>query len=281
MSYYERLSPALEQRIVDAYLAKQTGKAVAKLCGVTDVTVYNVLKRNGVVKRNGRLRYPNRDDHYLDTIDTIEKTYLLGLIASDGCIDKGRNRFRIALQEPDRAVLDAYSTLLLKENTVKVYPVPNGSRAKTPSAWLCVSSKRLVERLMAFGIQPNKSFNCDPRIETLNETLFRGFMLGLHDGDGSVYWTQRPGQRRALVFNLVCSKAIARHVAAAVWRFCGVRFCKTVKQCRGGDLIYLRLNAQSTIQTLLNWLYTNPPAAYLERKHKVYREFVQHRARLT
>lgn len=277
----ERLSPALERRIVDAYLSKQTGKAVATLCGVTDVTVYNVLKRNGVVQRNGRLRYPNRDDHYLDAIDSVEKAYFLGLMASDGCIDtsNGRNRLKIALQEPDRNVLDAYSQILLKEDTVKVYPEPEGFQRQR-AAWLSVSSRRLVERLIAFGIGPNKSFTCDPRIETLDENLFRAFLLGLHDGDGSVYWAHRPGRRKALVFSLVCSIAMAHRIEAAVWRFCRVHFCKSVKRCVGGDLIYLRLNDQRVIATLLNWLYTNPPPVYLERKHRLYCEFVRHRIEL-
>lgn len=278
MPYHKRFSPDLEQKVIADYLSKlSVNKIIAPKYGITNVSVYNILRRNGITKLNGSIAYPDKNESYLDEIDTEEKAYLVGLIASDGCVDtKNRQgRIRIALQEEDRSVIDKYGKILLGEKYCSyVYqPKPqSGSRKRT--VWLDITSRRLTEKLAAFGIGPNKSFNCDCNVESLNEDLFRAFLLGVSDGDGSLFLCKREGHVTTMKYALICSQKMALKIFHEVKKYLGISFRVAIKKCGKGSLIYLLLNARDECLSFLNWLYARPTDC-LQRKRETYLEFKQ------
>lgn len=276
MPYYKRIAPEIEQSIIADYTTKRGVPFIVNKFGVTDVTVYNILRRHGV-QTVGRVRFPKKREDYLSVIDTCEKAYFVGLVASDGCIDTTNRggRIRIGLQESDKRILQRYSEIILGEVSVNTYPstIPN----RKPLSWLDISSRLMTEDLARLGIKPNKSFNANVDMSGFTPDLFRAFLLGLSDGDGAVYYSHRKGRRKGLIYSVVCSLAIAHKIEEGVYRALGLRFCKEVKQCQKGELIYLRLNHQDKCLQFLEWLYGDSTDC-IDRKRLVFEEFREYRA---
>lgn len=269
MTKNKRIDKSIEEKIINQYLLKISVLKIAREYRVTTSSVFNILKRNGINQRNGSVVYPFKNENYLDFIDTQEKAYLLGLITADGCVRNGKTQIVIALQEEDKDILEKYSKIILGENSVKIKQARGQRRKKM--AWFYFSSKRLVDRITALGINSNKSFDCDPKIENFNKDLFKAYLLGLNDGDGAIYMN-KTRKTRSVIFALICSIKLCEKLHSKIKEFLGINLHIYPKKVRGGELRYLRLQKRDLCLKLLDWLYSCDVDC-LKRKKNVYLKF--------
>jgi deoxyuridine 5'-triphosphate nucleotidohydrolase len=136
-------------------------------------------------RNNPNCRHLNLDDTCLDIIDTQEKAYLLGWIASDGSVRK--DGVVIKIHERDRFILYALAKIV-------------GSNGPTKDCvrhmWnLHICSTRLARSVAAhLSIPVNTKKDSIVKPPRLNdESLQWAFMRGFFDGDGSI---RMPTQRR-------------------------------------------------------------------------------------
>ena len=117
-----------------------------------------------------------------DAIDTADKAYFFGLLATDGHTSAGADGryLSIELQEPDGDVLESLRLILNHEKPLKRL-VRSG---KKPSQKLIVYSRQLVESLIRQGITLNTEEHC------INAEITRSLrshcVRGLLDGDGHI-----------------------------------------------------------------------------------------------
>ena len=116
------------------------------------------------------------DEHFFDEIDTPEKAYWLGFLATDGNVYG--NEVRIRLAEADSAHLDQFAAALGSQHRV-VHAVNNFGRS---CATFRVKCKHMVERLALHGVGPQKSFTVRPWEGPAH--LLPHYWRGAVDGDG-------------------------------------------------------------------------------------------------
>ena len=157
---------------------------IAKTYGVSTKQVSKVRQEYGIPPRAfKRTHYFN--EKYFDVIDSPKKAYLLGLIASDGCITTSRKgkpgAVGLGLHIQDMETMEFFKSEL--ETTASI-------TAKGNSASITVNSVHMAGVLTSYGIPPRKSLTLDLKdiIEKAVPTEYvNDFLLGFFDGDGGIY----------------------------------------------------------------------------------------------
>lgn len=125
-----------------------------------------------------------------EKIDTKEKAYVLGLLASDGCIyytgRGGSCGIKLKLQEKDKDLLDKISDLFPFFCKPKLEI--NRSSIGGNSYYIYCYSKKFFNDLKLLGIYERKSYEnrnlCF--LPELEKDLFFSYLLGYFDGDGTI-----------------------------------------------------------------------------------------------
>lgn len=177
-----RLTPTEEQAIIRMYQQGQsTTKIQQKLsCGAG--TIYNVLARNSIPKREKAAEYGKcKTRDYFATIDTEAKAYFLGLLIADGSAS-GNTRITITLQYADKDILEVFANKLgMTTDEVKQQKARGSSG---PQARLRFSSLSMREDLAKYGFVPNKVHQTF--LPTIPSHLNSHLVRGIFDGDGHV-----------------------------------------------------------------------------------------------
>lgn len=171
--------------IDEMYNVKKMSSAdIARHYGVYDSTIRTNMRKLGIPTRKiGGSERPNAlhdlDSSYFDQIDTANKAYTLGFIASDGHVSS-RNAVMFAQSPMELDVLDKIRAEL-KSN----HPI----RKKSESAYtFSFTSKHICDRLRDMGLNNRKSYGFDfaKLLSCVPEAYERDFIRGLFDGDGSI-----------------------------------------------------------------------------------------------
>ena len=171
--------------------------------------VYNVLKKADIIRDYINCRHPNVNSGYFDKIDTHEKAYWLGFIFADGCVRDKRSGFTLAQHPKDIYVLQELAKVLNVKTKIGVN--------KQPLATLYVNNVQLKKALIHKGCVPRKSLILKPPLH-LPKKFRMTFILGLFDGDGSIYIRKRPFLR--FCFDICGAKSL-------------INWCKEVLQLPG------------------------------------------------
>ena len=148
--------------------------------------LFYCLKCSRKLKSTG-MNNPNRkfsfDRSFMSKIDTEEKAYLLGWIASDGSITKGT--IAIYIHKKDLAILEIIRDIICKD--IKIVPKKN-----TQLIGIRINSKEIVNDVCRHLKleKPGKKSRTVQFPELENETLKSVFFRGLSAGDGSIYLKQ-------------------------------------------------------------------------------------------
>jgi hypothetical protein len=113
--------------------------------------------------------------------------YVVGLIASDGCISRdGRH---VSITSADREYLETVRGMLRLENVIG--KKMNGARTAL-SYQIQIESRHFVRFLTALGLTPKKSLTIGPL--EVPDDAFPDFLRGVIDGDGCIRTLDPPGE---------------------------------------------------------------------------------------
>lgn len=133
------------------------------------------LKYSG--RNNPNCQYKNLDDNYLSNIDTDEKAYILGFIASDGSINN--NSIRISIHKKDLDCLKKIKDNICEDLHIKQY--------KNNMIDLTINSKKIVKDCCDYlKINPGKKSYKIRFPELRTDELKWSFLRGYFDGDGGI-----------------------------------------------------------------------------------------------
>lgn len=115
---------------------------------------------------------------FFETIDTSDKAYYLGLLMSDGYINKTiyNKEVGLALKASDKYILDKLNNYVSPEKLVVKY--------RNSYKWHVVSPK-MYDDLMQYGIVENKS-HIDYSYPNIPKEFDKDFIRGYFDGDGCI-----------------------------------------------------------------------------------------------
>lgn len=235
------------------------------------------LKRCGVkIKGLSEVAsFVNNHDYFQD-IDSEVKAYLLGFFAADGHIEHRKDydsyTLRICVH------LDDVHILMLFNNQIT-----NGRSAITVSksrniASIALTSKKIGEDLLKLGFDSNKthSWKTLPKIP---EKLYKHFIRGFFDGDGSVSVNPRKSGNRIAGFNRNCCIACANeNILDEISDKIGIKFNKFSKEpCSAvvngsfanfSKTYYIKLWNLSDLRAFHKYMYDNSNYYFLRKKHK-------------
>ena len=152
------------------------------------------------------------DDTVFDEINE-ESAYWIGFLMADGCVRDG-GRIILALQLRDKEHVVKFRSFLKSNHKIREDVELDVERRIYPKCGISVTSKRLVERLIYFGVTPRKSHTA----KVNDELAFnRHFWRGVIDGDGTVGMGQKTLYAR---LSLVGSKFLLEQFQTYVKSIC-------------------------------------------------------------
>jgi thymidylate synthase (FAD) len=208
-----------EEEVVDFYLSGLSMRRIAELSEgkFTEWQVYLILDGSGVERRPLGNTGIVRDD-YFETIDTVEKAYLLGLIQADGSV-RGTDNPQISITQHED-----YAWYLHRMVTDFIRPSASTSKDKQ-CRQITFTSPKLRDNLVEKGIVPNKTYvQTDEDIERLWSAipphLVPSFLRGFLDGDGGVRFFRQPnpGQTDSCHVNWSGHRALLEKISEWLWK---------------------------------------------------------------
>lgn len=182
----QRLQMAAPE-ICRRYIDGENTYALGTEFGCSDVTIGNILRRNGIKARSQSeaQRIYVHNPRFFDQIDSEVRAYWLGFLAADGCVaqSKWTPVVIVTLAEKDRSHLEAFRNAIGSNQPVRSYSGSNsfgGAKVR-----LGVTSSGLAAALESHGFTQHKTAcNSWPNLPV---DLYRHYLRGYFDGDGSFY----------------------------------------------------------------------------------------------
>lgn len=167
---------------VELYLSGKSQVEVGAAFGCSSSAVNRLLIKRGIPRRLDSQRQMVADERIFQYIDTPEKAYWLGFLATDGNVYGSRIQINLAAR--DRHHLEKWHKFLGGEIPIKDRQRAGlGKRAEpyplVASAFRC---KWMTQDLSVHGITPNKSMTIKPWVGPAE--LMSHYWRGCVDGDG-------------------------------------------------------------------------------------------------
>lgn len=180
--------------IYQRHLAGETILNISKDMGINVQSIYTHFQKNKwVYNKNIQIRESRYfvNDNYLDNIDNEDKAYFLGWLLSDGHISN--NKINLKLKQSDEYII--------KEMFNKFsggYKISIGENSGSMS----LSSTKMICALKKLGCVENKT-EVGFDLPDISKNLFRHFVRGYFDGDGSVgIRSARPNQMQISICSI-------------------------------------------------------------------------------
>lgn len=179
------LTDEQRQEICNQY-DNMTSKELALKYNVSQSLISKIWKENN---KTGKIKYkyPFNID-YFENIDSYDKAYFLGLIASDGCVysrkdSDNQSWLTLKLEKEDRYILYIFSQYIESSKPLSVTNRYNTDYISKQYGIDLVSNK-LVSDLSKYKIVNQKTYN--DLIPDIPNELYSHFIRGYFDGDGSI-----------------------------------------------------------------------------------------------
>ncbi len=162
--------------------------------GVKCANCENIVKRFSYRRKKSKLVFCSRScatkyaqniavdrQNYFSLIDTPQKAYVLGLIASDGCVH-GKNKITLGMNDLDAIKFVANEFGYNNKISIIDHEDVNHNRSYT----ITITSDKMHADLQNLNIVERKSKIDNLDIPPIIDELERFFWAGIIDGDGSV-----------------------------------------------------------------------------------------------
>lgn len=197
-----------------------------------------------------------RHDYFAEVNKPVQ-AYLLGLMASDGCVtDDGR--IQLELVDKDRALVE-----LLRDQIAPAVRITERTTRTSDRACCCVVSARMARDLAAYGVTPRKTFTLRWP-ESLAPGLEGSYICGAFDGDGTMGLIRdsRSGRLYPRWELISASQGFLESVAASIRRNTDAAVVGPYLP-EGRSTWQIRANSANAI-TVDHWIHADVPG--LDRK---------------
>lgn len=177
-----------KKEIIELYSKGMTAREILPLFKdkvKSENTIMSIVKQAGINRGNGVPT--NADVNYFEAIDTEAKAYFLGLFLADGNVHRLRRNteqyaIQICLQAQDRYIIEKFKQEIQSSNKIR-------SARNQNEYSFGVHSLKMAHDLMDKGVVPCKTFKAELNYN-IPQNLFRHYIRGIFDGDGTVYMSK-------------------------------------------------------------------------------------------
>jgi len=169
------ISDSTAKKVRSRYAQGESIMKIARKIGASYATVHRKLTAMGVVKRDPGYKRFLVNQNFFSLIDTPEKAYWLGFIATDGNVYGSR----IQINLKDREHLEKFRKAIGSSAPIKRY-----FKGRYELFKISFRNKQMVSDLARYSITPNKTFTVQPWSGP--DHLMPHYWRGCVDGDGWV-----------------------------------------------------------------------------------------------
>jgi len=179
----------MERELINEYLSGKSINEIARSHFCSYTKIRNVLISNNIKIRPKYIftriqgNCKKIDEDYFKSINSYDKAYWLGIILSDGTIDK--KGYKISLTSKDLELIEKFRNAIGSEHKIsKIDRIDNRNGKNYISYIIQIGSKKFVRNIINIGITTKKSYDCEfPMIDI---KYYNSFIRGLFDGDGTI-----------------------------------------------------------------------------------------------
>lgn len=248
----------LQMRLAaEEFAAGEKIEAVMEKYHVSYASVYNALKRYNISYKYtyGRTIFFNED--FFHEIDSEEKAYWLGFIFADGCVcrsDKSclsENRMTIGLSVKDEEHLAHFAETIGLSTEKIIHTFPKHSYSGSEMVYLHCNSTKMATDLKALNCVPRKTLHSE--MPPIDESLYRHFIRGYFDGDGSI----------GRSFELTSDGNMLQNIQTILMENCNLNATKIRFRKNAYNLRY---GGRRQLDRIYHYLYDDA-TVYLQRKY--------------
>jgi hypothetical protein len=250
---------------------KRSLEDIARLYGSSRVAVWKYCKSERLTRRNrseARLeaqKIGKVPQNYFDIDENFfgkwspEMAYVLGLIATDGCVSRSGT---VSLCINDKDLLEKVRLVMHSEHKI--------CQSKHQEGLYCFhfARARLVDNLIGLGILPRKSLSI--KFPAVPDAFLVDFVRGVFDGDGSVFFEKR-SQKLPLRASFISSSKDFIETLEAKLRALGMPKRALYQHKTKNTVSYMIRYAHADSIKLFNLLYSQnavKKGLFLARKYK-------------
>lgn len=259
-----------EKNIIDLYQNKNMSTVkIGKKYGCSHKKIAKVLEaynipRTGISRRKYRI-----NEKFFDKIDNQDKAYILGFLYADGCNYKPKQTVSMSLQEEDFDILEKIRMCMGNEHPLEYIDYSNkhdfGYTYKNQYRML-IFSKHICDSLDNIGMTPNKSLTLEfPRID---KELYRHFIRGYFDGDGSVYQSFVNENNKPVTLTITSTLLFLEKIKQIISDELGIYAGIYDASNHNGITKVLSMSTEAS-NIFLGWLYLDANL-YMQRKYDRY-----------
>lgn len=274
-------------KLVELY---NEGKSIRHICETLKMDgrdVTKILEKNNIevrpVEFYSREHYFDFD--YFEKIDSHTKAQILGMLWTDGSVDRERY-ITISLHHEDeyylKHMLNAIGAHTTPITDVPIYELkcvnkkyPGKRYMSTGSKAFCLCSKKMVSDLGKLGVIANKTYK-DCEFPNIDPKFYGAWVLGALEGDGWVTFTpNRKCGRTTLTVGLLLQNKSAHFVHHYMTYNLGID--AKIKKLDGynNELYRITIHRYEHIVKLYHWLYDNAQFV-MHRKHDKFVKALTH-----
>lgn len=238
---------------------------------------YNLREgRRGIKTCGCHCIHYSKNEDFFEKIDSEEKAYWLGVVASDGHVNLKNNNVKLTLKYIDYDLVFKFAEALDYDGPIKVEDVetvlPSGEKCKSKIAQVTICSKKLVSSLVKLGFDNHKTYTLDFDFSNIPQELLKHFLRGYFDGDGTCNITRGPSGK--ICYHVVCtgSTIMMKKIEDIIKKeINGINTEVFPPKKERPWTSVVRVNGKEWFECFNNYLYKDA-TIYLYRKYKRYKE---------
>lgn len=259
--------------IEQKYSEGKSQSVIGHEMGVSQWVISSRMREHGLTilpktRKLGQRKY-SLNENALDLLDT-KTAWILGWLLADGFVARD-NCFGIKVAIKDLDILEKikhffeYTGPILDANT---YLKKTGKTYKIKL--LKINSIEIKNKLLEYGIAPNKTSNEKYLRLPKDEEIDRHFIKGVFEGDGSLLYYKKSNRSR---FQIVGTKELLNEIQKKLILYVGIKKTKMYCQSEKSNHYMMQYSGNKQVRRIASWIYKNSEW-HLDRKYKAYKEMV-------
>lgn len=262
------LTKEQEDQIVYNYTVLKYGqKKSGAFIPVSDKIVKKVLLKNGIhiktIQETNVNKYFVNHNYFKEQSEDM--AYWIGILGSDGSVNRNENQIYIELQRKDRELLEKLNFSIENQRPVKDYETGRGYE----NSKLYFYSSEIKKDLEKYKIIPNKTYDKSYGFpDLLEEQYYKDYIRGLFDGDGSIK------RGNSITWQIdTGSLDIVLKIQAFLAKK-GIETQYMILKKTNIDIYRIYCYGKEKAQKIYNLLYTTNSSLYLKRKKDKFEELL-------
>jgi hypothetical protein len=259
--------------IVDNY-NNYSSRELAERFKCSRERIKQVWMKNGLKGKRNLVYYANFN--YFNKLDTKDKAYFLGFIASDGNVwkrerENANGQLKISIHEKDIDVLHKIQKYMNSNHNLTKYIFNRkDSEIVTNVVSLTIVSDIIFNDLEKLNITPNKTWSYKP--VGISEELKPHFIRGFFDGDGSITLSSEGYFSVKIAVNEHVGKYISEYLKENNIHH---NLTEDKREYTGGRFYSVGISRITEIEKFYNLVYKDCDDLYMDRKYNRFQSFLE------